>query len=46
VCRGLGRRFVLIDRNPAAIEVMRERLATAGSRGPGEQTALPLAGGG
>jgi DNA modification methylase len=46
VCRGLGRRFVLVDRNPVAIEVMRERLASAGSRGPEGQTALPLAGGG
>ncbi len=27
VCRNLGRRFVLIDSNPAAIEVMRTRLA-------------------
>jgi DNA modification methylase len=26
VCRELGRRFVLIDENPVAIEVMRERL--------------------
>jgi site-specific DNA-methyltransferase (adenine-specific) len=31
VCGGLGRRFVLIDRNPEAIEVMRRRLA-AGAR--------------
>ena len=29
VCRQLGRRFVLIDRHPAAIEVMRDRLAGA-----------------
>jgi site-specific DNA-methyltransferase (adenine-specific) len=29
VCRQLGRRFVLIDDNPAAIEVMRERLSGA-----------------
>ncbi|MBV8997817.1 MAG: site-specific DNA-methyltransferase, partial [Solirubrobacterales bacterium] len=27
VCRGLGRRFVLVDHNPVAIEVMRSRLA-------------------
>jgi site-specific DNA-methyltransferase (adenine-specific) len=27
VCRGLARRFVLIDSNPAALEVMRRRLA-------------------
>jgi site-specific DNA-methyltransferase (adenine-specific) len=49
VCRGLGRRFVLVDRNPVAIEVMRARLGrTTGSRSPGSegQTALPLAGGG
>ena len=26
VCRGLGRRFVLVDSSPVAIEVMRERL--------------------
>ena len=26
VCRGLGRRFVLIDENPVAVRVMRERL--------------------
>ncbi len=29
VCEGLGRRFVLIDDNPVAVEVMRERLAGA-----------------
>ena len=29
VCRNLGRRFVLIDSNPVAIEVMRARLARA-----------------
>jgi site-specific DNA-methyltransferase (adenine-specific) len=28
VCQKLGRRFVLIDSNPTAIEVMRERLGT------------------
>jgi site-specific DNA-methyltransferase (adenine-specific) len=27
VCRGLGRRFVLIDHNPAAVEIMRRRLS-------------------
>ena len=27
VCRELGRRFVLVDSNPVALEVMRERLA-------------------
>jgi DNA modification methylase len=37
VCQGLGRRFVLADSNPVAIEVMRERLTPA-SRGP-EQAA-------
>jgi site-specific DNA-methyltransferase (adenine-specific) len=26
VCQGLGRRFVLVDSNPSAIEVMRARL--------------------
>jgi DNA modification methylase len=30
VCRQLGRRYVLIDDNPVAIEVMRERLGGAG----------------
>ncbi len=46
VCRGLGRRFVLVDRNPMAIEVMRSRLSTAPARpAPAGQTALPLAGG-
>jgi site-specific DNA-methyltransferase (adenine-specific) len=29
VCRQLGRRFVLIDENPVAAEVMRDRLAVA-----------------
>jgi DNA modification methylase len=29
VCSALGRRFVLVDSNPAAIEVMRARLLTA-----------------
>jgi site-specific DNA-methyltransferase (adenine-specific) len=43
VCRGLGRRFVLIDRNPVAIEIMRQRLASAPARAG--QTALPLTGG-
>src|SRR5690348_7499446 len=32
VCRGLDRRFVLVDRNPVAIEVMRSRLGGAGDR--------------
>jgi site-specific DNA-methyltransferase (adenine-specific) len=43
VCRGLGRRFVLVDRNPVAIEIMRQRLAGAPARAG--QTALPLTGG-
>ena len=51
VCQGLGRRFVLVDHNPVAIEVMRARLVAttttaARSRGPAGQTELPLAGGG
>ena len=29
VCRQLGRRYVLIDENPVAVDVMRERLAGA-----------------
>src|SRR5437660_503325 len=37
VCRALGRPFVLIDRNPVAIEVMRERL------GPVIQARAPAA---
>jgi site-specific DNA-methyltransferase (adenine-specific) len=38
VCRQLGRRFVMIDSNPVAIEVMRARL-----QGPlGVQSALPV----
>jgi DNA modification methylase len=47
VCRSLGRRFVLVDHNPAAIEVMRARFAGSSSRRPGRegQTALPLAAG-
>jgi DNA modification methylase len=32
VCRELGRRFVLVDRNPVAIEVMRSRLGGAGDQ--------------
>jgi hypothetical protein len=31
VCQALGRRFVLVDHNPVAIEVMRERLGHAGA---------------
>src|SRR5436305_1391610 len=47
VCRELGRRFVLVDHNPVAIEVMRTRLgatARAESRAPTGRTALPRAG--
>jgi site-specific DNA-methyltransferase (adenine-specific) len=29
VCRQLGRRYVLVDNNPVAVEVMRARLARA-----------------
>jgi DNA modification methylase len=29
VCRQLGRRYVLIDDNPVAIDVMRERLGAS-----------------
>jgi DNA modification methylase len=38
VCRELGRRFVLVDSNPVALEVMRERLT------PGVGAAPPPAG--
>ena len=33
VCRELGRRFVLVDSNPVAVEVMRARLAPGGAGG-------------
>ncbi|MBV8430476.1 MAG: site-specific DNA-methyltransferase [Solirubrobacterales bacterium] len=33
VCRQLGRRFVLIDSNPVAIQVARDRLEESGGRG-------------
>ena len=40
VCRNLGRRFVLIDSNPVAIEVMRARLAPGvGGSHPGTVAA-------
>jgi DNA modification methylase len=40
VCQELGRRFVLIDSNPVAIEVMRERLAPASpDRAPAARSA-------
>ncbi len=32
VCRQLGRRFVLVDESPVAVEVMRTRLGNAGNR--------------
>jgi site-specific DNA-methyltransferase (adenine-specific) len=38
VCAQLGRRFVLIDSNPAAIEVMRERLTRTDLRRPLQST--------
>ena len=34
VCRELGRRFVLVDSNPVALEVMRERLTPGAGAGP------------
>jgi site-specific DNA-methyltransferase (adenine-specific) len=34
VCRELGRRFVLIDSNPVALEVMRDRLGASSASGP------------
>jgi site-specific DNA-methyltransferase (adenine-specific) len=40
VCRQLGRRFVLIDDNPVAVEVMRTRLA---SHGPAARSEPPRA---
>jgi site-specific DNA-methyltransferase (adenine-specific) len=48
-CRMLGRRFVLVDHNPAAIQVMRERLvAPVGRERPGtpgmDGTSRPLPG--
>jgi site-specific DNA-methyltransferase (adenine-specific) len=45
VCRDLGRRFVLVDRNPVAIEVMRTRLGGISSPARAERTALPLTAG-
>jgi DNA modification methylase len=47
VCQALGRRFVLVDHHPVAIEVMRSRLTDPPDRpAPGARTAQPLAGGG
>jgi DNA modification methylase len=40
VCRELGRRFVLVDSNPVALEVMRRRLAPGG---PSRRAAGPAA---
>jgi site-specific DNA-methyltransferase (adenine-specific) len=45
VCRALGRRFVLIDEHPVALEVMRTRLA-ASPREPAARTAPARAGAG
>jgi site-specific DNA-methyltransferase (adenine-specific) len=44
VCQALGRRFVLVDHNPVAVDVMCRRLSSSSSRGQVEQTALPLTG--
>jgi site-specific DNA-methyltransferase (adenine-specific) len=47
VCQAVGRRFVLVDHHPVAIEVMRTRLATGPeSRGREGRTAPPRAAGG
>jgi site-specific DNA-methyltransferase (adenine-specific) len=47
VCQALGRRFVLVDHHPVAIEVMRSRLASSPDRpARGGRTEQPLAGGG
>jgi site-specific DNA-methyltransferase (adenine-specific) len=46
VCAELGRRFVLIDDNPAAIEVMRSRLIRACGHERAERTAPPRVAGG
>jgi site-specific DNA-methyltransferase (adenine-specific) len=43
VCRNLGRRFVLIDSNPVALEVMRTRLAR-GAASPHHATVAARAG--
>ena len=45
VCRALGRRFVLVDHNPVAIEIMRERLGGADvAEGAGAQPGLSSGG--
>ncbi len=40
VCRGLGRRFVLVDKSPVAVEVMRARLGSGEVR-PGDGEVRP-----
>ncbi len=45
VCRQLGRRFVLIDENPVAIEVMTSRLAAASDREPAARSGRARAAG-
>jgi site-specific DNA-methyltransferase (adenine-specific) len=40
VCRQLGRRFVLVDSNPVAIEVMRDRLQEGGGLGSVEDAVV------
>ncbi len=48
VCQGLGRRFVLIDSSPTAVDIMRERLgrsapaATSVAAVPGDQRLDPV----
>ena len=48
VCQALGRRFVLVDHNPVAIDVMTRRLSRdpESSRAPAGRTARPRAAGG
>jgi site-specific DNA-methyltransferase (adenine-specific) len=46
VCRELGRRFVLIDENPVAIDVIRQRLSLSGANdrpGRAARSGLPRA---
>jgi site-specific DNA-methyltransferase (adenine-specific) len=40
VCRALGRRFVLIDSNPVAVEVTRDRLQERGGLSPVEDAVV------
>ena len=42
VCRELGRRFVLVDHNPVAIDVMARRLSSSDRLVRAERTAPPL----